>query len=869
LRHIKANLTYLIFSSLIVAAIFIFAGTTPPGQPVSESPHESTSGAGKAMTLWSDARSFPGHTISNASVARGFEQVALKRSYRDGADSLVEPWETMGPLNIGGRTLALAFDPVDPDVMYAGSASGGLWRTSTGGVGVWAWEYVETGFPVLGVGTVAVDPSDRDVIFIGTGEGYRHQVSDGGEVVRTLRGSYGIGILKSTDRGASWEKSLDWAYSDNAGVWAIRFHPTNSNILFAATTEGIYRSVNGGADWQLVLDVVMGTDLEIHPTNPDIIFAGCGNFASSAYGVYRSLDGGTTWDSLYGGLPATWSGKVMLDICESQPNLIYASIGNEDSTRGLYWSQDTGNTWTLLNNQDYAQYQGWFAHWAIVNPEDPSELFAGGIDVWRSTNGGSSLSQRTHWYLWNMDDTSPQGGPEGPDDYVHADQHFAIYHPTNRDIIYFATDGGVFRTTDSGATYEGCNGAYQTTQFYNGFSTSQSTADRAIGGLQDNATVIYSGTTSWRFAIGGDGFWTAIHPTDPEKLFGEYYYLNMLRSSNGGYNWSGITPPEQSGDYSCFSSPFVLSPSDPQVLYAGRSRVYKTTNEGNSWSATNLGGPLDGTNPVFAMAISCISPDTVYAATAPLDNDRDVYRTYNGGTTWTNISGPLPERYPADLAVDPGNAANVYVAFSGFGTSHLFKSTDGGDSWIDIGGDLPDLPTSAVIVDPDYPNVIYAGNDAGVFVSTNGGTSWGSFDSGMPTAMVADLKISQPNRKLRVATHGLGIFERDLVDGSSCDVETERDTDLITDSARELNLQVSPNPLQSHGLVSFRLPEAATVRVEIIDVTGRIATSVAQREFAAGDHQLDLDTSELGGGVYYLRLITGTTEVMRSITLMR
>ncbi len=818
---------------------------------------EKTSGAMQALDFWAAHRAYPDPVIPDVGFFAGYEATQQMRSRGYGIDDLVAPWETLGPTNMGGRTLALAFDPDDPTIIYAGSASGALWRTTTGGVGADAWDYVETGFPVLSVSSIAIQPGNRNVIYIGTGEVYRYQNAIGGTVIRTTRGSYGIGILKTTNGGMTWTQSLDWSAQQRRGVWRVRIHPSDPNIVYAATTEGVYRSDDAGASWTRVHDVVMATDLRIHPTNPEIVFAACGNFSSAGHGIYRSLNGGVTWEKLTG-LPSSWSGKAMLEISASSPNTLYASIGNDSSTRGLFRSTNLGDTWSLLSSVNYAQYQGWYSHWVIVNPEDPDELFVGGIDVWRSLNGGSSLERRSDWNAWYFG-TVPPGGPEGPADYVHADNHIAVYHPTDRDIVYFGTDGGVFRTTDGGERFEGLNGGYQTTQFYNGFSTSMTDPERAMGGLQDNCTVLYEGhpELAWRREIGGDGFWTAINPLNSQTVYGEYYYLNMLRSRNGGDSWTSIAPPEQAGDQSAFSSPYVLSPSDPNVLYAGRSRVYKSTNEGTNWAATNAGLPLDGSNPALSMAVSANSPDTVYAATAPIFSRARLFRTDTGGDYWDDITSTLPDRYPSDLAVDYHNANVVYAAFSGFGTSHLFKSTDGGYSWIDIGTDLPDVPTSAVETDPDFPDVVYAGNDLGVYVSIDGGLAWEPFMRGMPTAMVSDLKVSFPTRTLRASTHGNGVYERDLLDPGILGA----DGGVSAPPALGLGLRVEPNPLQARSRVSFHLREGGHTRISLFDVSGRRVAVLADRTLERGSHSLPLDPANLTSGVYYVRLQTsaGTT----------
>ncbi|MDW8240738.1 MAG: hypothetical protein RMM98_14100 [Acidobacteriota bacterium] len=725
------------------------------------------SGAYEALAAWNAQRSYPYAEMPGAAYYAAFEKAKKDlQGVRQAKFLSVAPWSAIGPHNIGGRTLAIAFDPQNPDTIYAGSASGGLWRSQTGGVGANAWQYVPTGFPVLAVSAIAFAPGDSRTFYIGTGEVYNYQNAMlFGQANRALRGSYGIGILKTTDGGATWSKSLDWSAHQQRGVQAVKVDPVNANVVWAATTEGVYKTTDAGRNWSRVLNVIMATDLVIHPMDTNIVIAACGNFASPGHGIYRTTDGGATWSKQTRGLPSRFAGKATLALCETSPNVVYAGIGNGFSSGSITWlcrSEDSGATWTIVSQVDYAAWQGWFSHDVAVNPTNPNDVITAGIQVWRSLTGGTSPVVKSTFNPFTG--PVPAGAPEGPPNYVHSDIHDIVYHPRDPRRVYFATDGGVFRSLDGGETFQGCNGGYQTAQFYNGFSSSPTDPNLAIGGLQDNSTAIYRGHSAWsRFHIGGDGGWTAIDPRANHILYGSFQFLQIRKSVDNGQTWTAIAPASQDGRPTCFIAPYVLSPSWPDVLYAGRDIVYKSVDGGVSWTATNNGRPLDG-NPILAMAISYQNSEVVYVASSPGQTRGRLFRTTDGGNSWTNITGNLPDRFPADLVVDPTNDAIVYVTFSGFGTSHVFKSTDGGLSWQDIGAGLPDVPTNALVVDPLWPDHLYVGNDLGVYVSTDGGRSWQNFSEGLLDAVAAfDLSISPSNRMLRVATHGNGVFERRLI----------------------------------------------------------------------------------------------------------
>jgi photosystem II stability/assembly factor-like uncharacterized protein len=820
------------------------------------------SGAFGALEFWAAQRAYPHKVMPDVGHYEAFQRSQMLLKPLPGQTAHAEPWRSIGPHNIGGRTNAIEINPQNPNTIYAGSASGGLWRSRTGGLGASAWEYIHTGFPVLGVSAIAIAPEDSNIIYIGTGEVYGYQSADIGLSIRTTRGSYGIGILKSTDGGHSWMKSLDWSYQQKRGVQAIEIDPQNSNTVWAATTEGTYTSTDAGSTWARMHDVVMAMDVVIHPIESSTVYVACGNLGSPGHGIYRTNDGGLSWMKLTAGLPTTFGGKAMLAIYESSPNVLFTSIGNGYWGGAGTWlckSVDNGDTWTVVSTLDYATYQGWYSHFVGVNPVDSSEVICGGIELWKSTSGGADLVQESEWYY--IRGAPAPGGPEGTPDYIHVDHHAIAYHPTNLDIIYFGNDGGVFRSTDGGETFEGCNGGYQTTQFYNGFSSAQTDSLLAIGGLQDNYTAIYDGTVAWRRVLYGDGIWTAIHPTDADIMYGSYQYLaTIYKSTDRGETWTEL--PQVSGNAN-FVSPFIVCAAYPRVCYAGLSYVYKSTNGGASWFRTNDGAELDG-NPVLSLAASAYNHGIVYAGTAPLFSRAGIFRTTNGGASWENITGNLPDRYPVDIAVDPTYDANVYVAFSGFGTSHLFKSTDWGQNWQDVGEILPDVPTSAVAIDPLYPDHLYVGNDIGVFVSTDGGNSWFSFQEGLPEAVIAmDLSISPSNRVLRVATHGNGAYQRPLLGPTGADADQK-----VTPAAYAL-YQNYPNPFNAKTTIAYRLPEPNFVNLSIYNVAGQLVETLVDEHQISGLHTVAWNARKVSSGVYFYRLTVGDHSSIRKCVLIR
>lgn len=821
-------------------------------------------GALAALNFWTQQRAYPQKEIPEIGYFLAFEQRARLKSKLQ-STNFVSPWKSIGPNNVGGRTLSIAINPLNTSTIYVGSASGGLWKTHSAGIGVHAWEPVPTGYPVLGVNAIALSPVDTNIIIIGTGEVYRDGNSTGGlGLLRTTRGSYGLGILKSDDAGRTWRKTLDWSYQQQRGVQQLRMNPLNPNTIYAGTSEGTYKSINGGETWSLVHSVRMVTDIVINPVDTNIVFIACGNFNTSGHGIYRSLDSGANWQKLDNGLPRSYSGKTMLAIYQANPNFIYADIANTLEGVGLYRSTNNGNSWIRLSSVDYAAHQGWYSHFVIVHPRDSTRLILGGVHVWTSDDGGRTLTKRSSSSGARYMGDVPPGGPEGSQFYSHADHHAYAISPDDPERVYLVNDGGIFRTDDFGHTFTGLNGGYITTQFYNGFANDLEDSTLAIGGTQDNGVLIYHGKASWYKSLGGDGTWNAIDPVVKRILYTSTQRLRMKKSNNGGESWTSIIDGIADGDAN-FISPFVMCPSARNILYAGKDLVYKTTTSGAFWFPTNGGKKIDS-NPALALAMSYMSSDTVYVTNAGGNTRTTVFITTNGGQSWQNITGSLPNRFPVDISVNPNDASRVYVSFSGFGTSHLFKSNDAGQNWIDIGVGLPDVPTSAVVVDPLFPDHIYVGNDLGVYVSTDDGNTWESFDEGFPeAAIVMDLTISNKNRKLRAVTHGRGVYERPLIGEI-----TTRVAERSQSQESFVLAQNYPNPFNPLTNVIYSLPRDADITLLVYDSLGREVKRLFVGRQRAGDYKVVFDGRRLSSGIYFLQLQTLDGEsLVRKMLLLK
>ncbi len=813
-------------------------------------------GAMAALQWWSTQRAYPGDDLPDGRLQAAWRQAkALPRAVaKDGSGP--PPWRALGPRNIAGRILCLAFNPRNPRTLWAGSASGGLWVSRTAGVGPDAWQRVPTGLPVLGVGAIAVSPADTGVITIGTGEIYSYSATGGGIAVRLTRGSYGIGILQSRDGGRTWRQVLSWPPEQGHGVQVLRIDPSDPGVMWAGTTDGTYRSDDGGRTWRRVHDVPMVTDLLVHAGNPDIVLEACGNLGSPRRGLYRTVDGGTTWSAVPfpTGVPADFLGKIQLGGCAGTPDVMLASIGNGGLGEERTWlirSEDGGASWSLVSDRDFSRWQGWYSHDVAVDPRDPQRVYAAGIDIWLSTDGGATLVKKSAWYKGYEGLVEP-GAPEGPADYSHADHHDIVFWPGRPDTIYFATDGGVFHSLDGGNTFRSCNGGLQTTQFYPGFSCSRLDSNLALGGMQDNSTAIYTGGDAWLRVVGGDGAWTGIDWAGDDTLFASAQYLDIFKSTDRGATWDRLFDPDEELPGTVgFIAPFVLGlRGTSQNVYAGTSYLLKSTDGGRHFEIANFGLEFDG-NPALAMAVAPSWEEVIYLTTAPVVTRAGVFVSTSAGWRFIEITGTLPDRYPVGLAVDPTDSRTAYVAFSGFGTGHVFRTRDRGETWEDITADLPDAPVNAVFVDPERTDHIYVGTDLGVFVSTDDGRSWQDYGEGLPEAVVCmDLSWSPQDRMLRLSTYGNGVYQRPLL----------RDTVPETPpSAAVVLRQNAPNPFNPGTRIAFSLARAGRVRLAVLDLRGRVVRTLVDGELPAGDGEATWDGTDAAGrpvpsGTYLCRI---------------
>ncbi|MDX2067516.1 MAG: BACON domain-containing carbohydrate-binding protein [Haliscomenobacter sp.] len=650
-------------------------------------------------------------------------------------------WTSLGPNSSTGgyagigRINRVAFHPTDVNTFFACTAGGGLWKTSNGGS---SWANLTNSLSRLGTSDLVVDASNPNILYLATGD------CDAGDTPS-------IGVLKSTDGGASWNPT-GLTFNDGQYVYIYRLirHSSNANILLAATSQGIYRTTNAGQSWNLTLSSSWIFDLEQKPGAPTTYFAG--GYDTQAR-IYISTDEGSTW-TVRSTITNAW--RTAIAVTPANPNFVgvLAEKYSDDSFLGFYSSSDGGLNYTLRSstpnilgwesNGSGGSGQGWYDLSLAIDPTNANTIYVGGINTWKSTNGGTNWTINTMWY------PESQSVPT-----VHADKHDLAFQ--NNSSLFQCNDGGIYKTTNGGSSWTDLSNGMTISQMYR-IGVSQADA-KIIAGLQDNGTKLRSTTGTWTDVIGGDGMDCAINPSNANVLYGEYQSGGLQRSTNGGTSWTEIIP-ENGSAIGAWISPIVIDPNNNQTLYFGTNRaVYKSTNQGTAW--TKITNTLTLANDVNHIAVAASNSNYIYFVTGT-NNVKEIYRTTNGGTSWTKMTTPISDRV-SWLSVNPTDPNLIYITFANYSSGNkVFRSSDGGSTWTNISGTLPNLPANCIVYQTGSNGALYLGMDAGIFYRDNSMSDWSLFNSDLPNVEIFELEIKYNTNKILAATYGRGLWESPL-----------------------------------------------------------------------------------------------------------
>ncbi len=716
-------------------------------------------------------------------------------------------WTPLGPGNIGGRTRAILIHPQDPNMMYAAGVAGGVWKSANAGA---TWTPVADLIANIAVASLAFDPKNPDVIYAGTGEGFGN--ADG---VR------GAGIFKSADAGQTWTRLAGTTTSDFFFVHDIVVSPNDSMRLYAGTLTGVWRSLDGGATWTRALSTTVNrgcTDLAIRTDKQtDFMFAACGSFVQAT--VYRNMDAGAagTWDAV---LTEVGMGRTVLGIAPSNQNVVYALAAEyraspyTDGLFAFFSSSSSGdlNSWTArVRNTDMGNKMGriilssppnatrtdckiatadsfigqsWYNLVIAVDPADENRVWVGALDLFRTDDGGATWG--LGGYIWPG--ATDQAGR------IHPDQHAIVFDPqyngTTNQKMYVGNDGGIYRTDNARAAvgketnaycnpqtsdvqWVSLNNGYAVTQFYHGVVAPDGAS--YFGGTQDNGTVRgtdATGANAWKEIFGADGAYGAIDFINPNIVYASTQGRGIRKSTDGGVTFSSATAGLAGGTF--FINPLLMDPSDPKRLYTTGAAIFRTTNAATLWSQT--------TGTLSASGVSAL-------AIAPTDANYALFGAANGPLIFSNRilnypAGAAPQA-PFDVSVtprsgvvswvafDPTNRNIAYATYSTFGGAHVWRTADAGVTWTSIDGTgdtkIPDVPVHCIVVDPVNTARLYVGTDVSVFVSFDGGATWSVENTGFANVVTETLvvNVAKGVTTLYAFTHGRGAYKVNL-NNSGC-----------------------------------------------------------------------------------------------------
>ncbi len=767
---------------------------------------------------------------------------------------LVGPWR-------GGRVTAVTGVPGQPNLYYMGATGGGVWKTTNAGT---TWENISDGFFKVGtIGAVAVAESDSNVVYVGTGEA----------PIRGVTTSHGDGMWKSTDAGQTWKHI---GLEKSGQIAKIVIHPTNPDVALVAVQgqiwgpsdeRGVYRTTDGGTTWQQVLRVgpeTGATDIVMDPSNPRILYAAMWQHGRTPWfiksggtegGIFKSTDGGDSWKKLEGGLPNV-IGKIGIGISAAMPERVYAIIEAEHEKGGLWRSEDAGGSWTLINGHRALHTRAWYYIHMAADPINPNTIWVLNTGLYKSIDAGKT---------WTKVSTP------------HGDHHDHWINPADSDNMISGNDGGATVTFDGGETWSSIMNQ-PTAQFYR-VATDNQVPFRIYGGQQDNTTVAIAsrslyggiGVSDYYDVGGGESAHVAFDPDNPRLVYAGSINGTLTEYDRDTELTRVIIPyPQMMFGMDAkdlryrtnWNTPVATSPHDHSIIYYGTQYVLKSTDRGATWTAISPdltrndpekqgrnGGPLtpenvgaEYYNTLFYIVESPHEAGTIWAGA----DDGFLHITRDGGENWANVSPPHKGKYSDEayinaIEVSPHDPATAYLAVHGHKLNdfspYIYKTSDYGKSWKRLDKGLPANTFVRVVrEDPSRRGLLYAGTEAGMFVSYDDGANWRSLQLNLPPVPITDLKIRQDS--LVVATQGRSYWVLDdlFVVRQAEQVESDKlrvfqpgTVTMLQGTGRADNFEGSnpPNSLP----VYYQLPkDADSVKIEILDSAGKVIRTYTSEE---------------------------------------
>ena len=676
---------------------------------------------------WRNYADSQGYIMSSEEFWDAWRQKNQIKANRNVAMSLpTSNWEPIGPFthtNTGswssgqGRVNIVHVDPSNPNTIYLGAPAGGIWKSTDNGT---TWTPLTDELPQIGVSGIAVDYSNSNVIYIATGD------KDAGD-------SYSVGVYKSTDGGLTWNATGALGImNSNFRAGDILIHPTNNQILWCATSNGIYRTTNAGASWSRVQTGNFSQgNIRLKPGDPNTLFAVNYN------AFFRSTNGGTSFTQVSTGLPST-SGRFVMDVTPANPNYIYilsAGVSPNYNFQGIYRSTDGGTTFTARNTTTNVleSSQAWFDLALAVSSTNAEEIYTGCLNVWKSTNGGTSLTKINSW-----------SNPTGPS-YTHADIHYLGFHGTK---LFCGSDGGIYVSENNGSNFTDLTAGAQISQFYK-IAVAKQTSANMVGGLQDNGGHAYS-SGQWKNYYGADGMDTAINPTNQNQYYGFIQNGSSMYISNSAGNAISSSVSSPGGISGNWVTPLLAN--SVGELFSGFDGLYKLV--GSNWELQNVDGL--GSGNLDEIAVDPSNDNIMYVA-----NGVSLYKSTNRGINFTNVYNSSNGNITF-IEVHSTDSDIVYLVTQG-NSGKVLKSTDGGVNFVDFSNGLPSIGKNCIVHQGrNTDNPLYLGTSLGVYYIDDSMSAWQPFDTNLPNVDVTDLEINLEDAKLIAATYGRGVWQTNI-----------------------------------------------------------------------------------------------------------
>jgi len=795
-----------------------------PGLPTEE--NEKDYQFGRWLWYWKQHTDPNGYLVSPAKTwqewqkAKGQQRTAINSGARTTAGS-GPSWAFMGPdsseeqlfiYGMGvGRVNVVAFDPVDSNIIWIGTPGGGAWVTKNNGLN---WTSMTDSMPLLSVSDIVINPLNPQTMYLCTGD------RDGNDY-------FGIGVLKSYDGGVTWNTTgLSWPDSNYNIATSMVINPLDTNTLIMATTSGMYRSYDGGNTVALV-DTGNYYQVLYCPGDTNILYGTTFNYyGPGSAQIWRSTDAGTTWTQQ---THRTTTNRITIAVTPAAPNIVMgvgsvANGSNQNGLDGIYKSSDSGSTFATIDSEGadcthnllswqadghQCTGQGWYTLPLAISPIDSNIVYSGGVNTWRSTDGGHT------WSIANQWDEESFGTA-----VVHADKHWMAFNPIAPDRFYEGNDGGIFYSSNpvGSGTWNDLNNRIGIEEIYRiGVSN---VASFVISGAQDVGTKITRPGGIYEEACFGDGMACQLDFADSTVGYGSseggsIYLINPTQTPPAlGTNNDiasnidgGIV--EGSGGW---VTPFILEPSCHECILAGYAAVWRTKNEGNTWSAVS---PSLTTTDLYRVAATAADTNTIFATE---DNyTQKIYYTYNGGTSWTTMTSPYAgSQYISDLKVDPRDKNHIWVTYSGYGSPQVATWDSVTGIWTQMNEGLPDVPVMCFAIDY-LSRDIYVGTEIGVYYRDSTMTSWAPYTSGMPSLEVTDLEINYATNELWASTYGRSIWRTQKNTITVLPTSVMNIVPFAPDA-----MTISPNP--NHGNFTVIVTGSADkqVNMHLTDAAGKI-----------------------------------------------